>query len=62
MSRAAVRLTDILICQFVSQSYSLRLMLDRLPVDDGMLELLDDRFVDGVALSWVSHIRSLASP
>lgn len=32
------------------QSDSLRLMLDRPPVDDGDFELANDRFMNGIAL------------
>lgn len=34
----------------MSETHSLRLMLDRGAIDDGMLELLDDGLVDGVTL------------
>lgn len=44
------RLTDVFVSEFVSESNTLRLMLDGLPVHDGMLELFYYRLVDGIAL------------
>ena len=51
------RLTDILIRQLMRKAHSLRLMLHRLSIDNGVLELLNDLFVNGVALGPVSQIR-----
>lgn len=44
------RPTDIFVRQLVGEADSLRLVLDRLAVDDGALELLDNGPMDGVAL------------
>lgn len=43
-------LTDILVSKLMGQSHTLRLMLNRLSVHDGSLELLNDGAVNGVAL------------
>lgn len=43
-------LTDILVLQFVSQSDSLRLMLDGFAVDNGSLEHFNNTSVNGIAL------------
>lgn len=43
-------LTDVFVCQLVGETDALRLMLDRLPVDNSMLELLHDCLVDGMTL------------
>jgi hypothetical protein len=43
-------LTDVFVCKFVRQSDSLRLVFDRASIDNGMLELLNNGFVNGVAL------------
>jgi hypothetical protein len=42
--------TDVLVLQLVRQSDSLGLMLNRLAVHNGRLELLDNGLVDGVTL------------
>ena len=42
--------TNVLVRQLMSQPYSLRLVLDGLPVHDGVLELLDDGLVDSITL------------
>jgi len=47
---AKKKLTNILVRQLVRNSDSLRLMLDRLAVHDGRLELLEDATVDRIAL------------
>ena len=44
-------LTDIFICEFVRKADPLRLMLDGLPVHDGMFELLHNCLVDSIALT-----------
>lgn len=44
-------LTYVFVREFVAQSDSLWLMLDGTTVNDGMLEGLNDRFVDRIALS-----------
>lgn len=44
-------LTDILICKLVRQSHTLRLMFYRAAIDDGLLELLHNSLVNGIALS-----------
>ena len=43
-------LTDVFIGQFVCQADPLRLMLDGSSIDNGLLELLHDGLMDGVAL------------
>jgi len=43
-------LTDVLVSQFVREPNALRLMLDRLAVDDGAFELLDNAAMDSVTL------------
>lgn len=43
-------LTDVLIRQFVCQSYPLWLMLDRLSIDNRLLELLNDSLMNRVTL------------
>lgn len=43
-------LTDVFVCKFVRQAYSLWLMLDRLPVNNRLLKLFNDSLVNGVAL------------
>lgn len=50
-SSGRITLTDVLIGQLVSKTYPLRLVLHGLPIHDGMLELLDDRLVNCIALS-----------
>lgn len=53
------RRTDIFIRKLVGEADSLRLVLDRLSVDDGALELLDDGPMDGVALllgCWSAYV------
>ncbi len=47
-------LTDILIFQLMTESNSLRLVLDRFAVDNGRLEDLGDTSVDGVTLE-ITH-------
>ena len=42
--------TNVFVGKLVSESHTLRLMLDRFAVNDGVLELLNDRFVDRIAL------------
>jgi hypothetical protein len=42
--------TNILVSQFMGEADALRLVLDGASVDDSNPELLDDRFVDGIAL------------
>lgn len=42
--------TDILIRQLMTKSNPLWLMLDRATVNDSLLELLDNRLVDSIAL------------
>lgn len=54
-----VPLTNILIAQLVSETDTLRLVLDRLAIDDGCLKLLNDTAMDSVTLrallvQWVS--------
>lgn len=44
------RLTDVFVRKLVGEADSLRLVLDRLAIDDGALELLDDGPMDGVTL------------
>ena len=44
------RPTNVLVGELVGETDSLRLVLDRLAIDDGALELLDDGPMDGVAL------------
>lgn len=44
-------LTYVFVREFVAQSDSLWLMFDGTTVNDGMLEGLNDRFVDRIALS-----------
>lgn len=46
--------TNIFVCKLVSETDPLRLVLDRLAVDDGRLELLGDTSMDGIALKEVS--------
>lgn len=46
--------TNILIRQLVGEADSLRLVLDRLAVDNGGFELLDDALVDLVTLKQIS--------
>lgn len=43
-------LTNIFVGQFVRQSYALRLVLDRVAIDNGHPEELHNRLVYGVAL------------
>jgi hypothetical protein len=43
-------LTDVFVGQLVGQAHTLRLMLDGTTVNNGVLELFDDGFVDGIAL------------
>jgi hypothetical protein len=43
--------TNVLVGKLMSKAHALRLMLDRFAVDNGVLELLNDRLVDRVALS-----------
>ena len=45
-----VQLTYVFILEFMCQSHPLRLMFDRAAIHDGMLKLLHDRLVDGIAL------------
>ena len=45
------QLTDVFVRQLVGQTDPLRLVLDRLAVHNGVLELLNDGLVDGIALS-----------
>lgn len=42
--------TDIFVCKLVGKAHALWLMLDRLAVDDGVLEILHNGLVDGVTL------------
>jgi len=42
--------TDILVSQFVRETNTLRLVLDGLAIDDGLLKLLGDCTMNGVAL------------
>ena len=44
------RLTNVLVRKLMSQTHPLRLVLDGLPIYDGMLELLDDGLVDSITL------------
>lgn len=44
-------LTNVFIGKLVGEAHALRLMLDRFTVDDGVLELLNDRLVDRITLS-----------
>ena len=44
------RLTNVLVRKLMSQTHPLRLVLDGLPIYDGMLELLDDGLVDCITL------------
>lgn len=53
-----LRLTDIFIRKFVTESYSLRLMLDRFAVNNGLAELFDDGLVNGITL----QVRRLVDP
>jgi hypothetical protein len=46
--------TNIFVCQLVRETDSLRLVLDRLAVHDGRLELLSDAPMNGIALGQVS--------
>lgn len=43
-------LTDVLVSELVGESHTLRLMLNRLSVHDGGLELLNDGAVNSIAL------------
>lgn len=43
--------TNVLVGELVREADPLRLVLDRLAVDDGRLELLDDAPVDSVTLT-----------
>lgn len=49
----AIKHTDIFVGEFVSEPNPLWLMFDRPSVNDGMLELFEDRLVDGVTLQRV---------
>ena len=42
--------TDVLVCEFVTESDPLWLMLDGLAIDDCSLELLHNGPMDGIAL------------
>jgi hypothetical protein len=44
-------LTDVFIFQFVGQANSLRLMFYRTTVYNGMFELFDNCFVNGITLA-----------
>ena len=56
-------LTDVFVCQLVGETDALRLMLDRLPVDNSMLELFDDCLVDGMALGQIrAHQQGQVAP
>ena len=46
----AVQLTDVFVGKLMGQSDTLRLMLDRFSVYDGVLKLFYDGLVDGVTL------------
>jgi hypothetical protein len=47
-------LTNIFVCELMTESHTLRLVLHGLTIDNGLAELFDDGFVDGVALEDVS--------
>jgi len=49
-SCACKTLTNIFICQFMTEAYSLRLMLNRFPINDGLTEVIDYSFVDSITL------------
>lgn len=44
-------LTNVFICELVRKAHPLRLVLHGLSIHDGMLELLNNRLVNGVALA-----------
>lgn len=49
-ARRGEALTDVLVLKFMGQAHPLRLMLDRLAVHNGRLELFCDAAVDSVTL------------
>ena len=44
-------LTDVFVGHLMGKTNSLRLMLNRLSIYNGMLKLVHDRLVDGIALT-----------
>ena len=51
-------LTDVFIRKLVRETHPLRLMLHRLSVYNRVLELLDNGFMDSIALTWRQHAQS----
>ena len=45
-------LTNVFVGKFMCQTNTLWLVLDRFAIYNGLAELLDYRFVDGIALCW----------
>lgn len=48
------RLTDIFVRKLMTETNALRLMLDRLPIHNSMLELFKDCFMNCIALKPLS--------